>query len=242
MKSGIYKITNTANNKFYIGSSFDVQKRKREHYYKLNNNLHHCTYLQNSWNKYGKENFKFEILAKCPAEYLIKLEQWFIDNLSPNFNTVKVAGSSLGYKHTTKTKNKFKNIIQERKNNRDKNKALKLTYDEVMEIKRLYKLNYYYKDIAKLYNINPNTIYSIVNKHLWKETPDYEIKENDIIIEKQKKKCNDKKYSDEFLLSIIKEYKETNCTMLSLRLKYSMTKYLDRVLKGKERKELQNLI
>ena len=50
------------------------------------------------------------------------------------------------------------------------------------------------------------------------------------------------KYSDEFILGILREYKETNCTILSLRIKYGMTKYLDNILKGKSKKHLQNLI
>lgn len=241
MLSGVYKITNSINNKFYIGSSFDINKRKKEHIYKLNNDLHHCKYLQNAWNKYGEDNFNFEVLAKCPVEYLIKLENYFIKQLKPQYNTSPVAGSTLGYKHTEKTKNKLKNIIQERKNNNITNKAMKLTYEDVFNIKKLYKLNYYYKDIAKQYNINPSTVHSIINGNIWKEVPDYNITENDIISEKiiKTKGC---KYSDEFILEILREYKETNCTMLSLRIKYKMTKYLDNVLKGKSKKHLQNLI
>jgi hypothetical protein len=241
MKSGIYKITNIVNNKFYIGSSFDINKRKREHIYKLNNNLHHCNYLQNSWNKYGRDNFIFEVLANCPLEYLIKLEDYFIKQTKPQYNTAPVAGSNLGYKHSDKTKDKFKKIIQDRKDKRIINKVIKLTYEDVKEIKRLYKLNYFYKDIAKQYNINPNTIYNIINGKIWKEIPDYKITESDIVLEKVTK-TKGYKYSDEFILSIIKEYKETNCTMSSLRVKYGMTKYLDNVLKGKSKKHLQNLI
>jgi hypothetical protein len=241
MLSGIYKIKNTINGKFYIGSSFNVNKRKREHYYKLNNNIHHCKYLQNSWNKYRQENFTFEIIAKCPVEYLIKLEDYFIKQLKPQYNTAPVAGSTLGYKHTEKTKNKLKDIIQERKDNNIINKAMKLTYEDVFNIKKLYKLNYFYKDIAKQYNINPSTVHSIINANMWKDVPDYNIIENDIVLEKVTK-TKGYKYSDEFILGILREYKETNCTMLSLRIKYGMTKYLDNILKGKSKKHLQNLI
>jgi len=71
--------------------------------------------------------------------------------------------------------------------------------------------------------------------------PDYTIQESDIILNKQRI-VKGYRYSDEFLLQILKEYKETNCTMLSLRIKYNMTKYLDNVLKGKSKKHLQKLI
>lgn len=40
MKTGIYKITNTANNKCYIGSSINVGSRIGAHKNKLNGNRH----------------------------------------------------------------------------------------------------------------------------------------------------------------------------------------------------------
>ena len=54
--------------------------------------------------KYGLDCFKFEILAHCPREYLIKLEQWFLDNLKPSLNIDKRAGSRLGSKLSEETK------------------------------------------------------------------------------------------------------------------------------------------
>jgi len=59
---GIYKITNTKNNKVYIGESNDIDRRWDEHIDKLNNNSHHSYKLQEAWNEYGEENFTFEIL------------------------------------------------------------------------------------------------------------------------------------------------------------------------------------
>lgn len=107
-QAGIYKITNIKNNKSYIGSAVFLNKRKNHHFSSLNLNKHHSPYLQRTYNKYGKEIFKFEVLATCPKEYLIKLEQWFIDNLKPEYNTCKVAGSQLGYKHKKETIQKMK--------------------------------------------------------------------------------------------------------------------------------------
>lgn len=86
MKSGIYKITNIVNNKFYIGSSKNLYKREKQHFTLLKNNKNHCKLLQRAYNKYGKESFKFEILALCPLEYLFKLEQWFVNNFKPHYN------------------------------------------------------------------------------------------------------------------------------------------------------------
>lgn len=115
LNSGIYKITNIVTNDCYMGSALNLRKRKSKHFSDLKLNRHFATYLQNSYNKYGKDNFQFEILAKCPKEYLIKLEQWFLDSLKPAFNTRKLAESSLGVKHSEETKQKMSKIHKGKK-------------------------------------------------------------------------------------------------------------------------------
>lgn len=96
----IYKIVNLVNNKFYVGSAIDYNRRLREHKSMLLNNVHTNPHLQNSYNKYGKDSFIFEILEVCNAENLIIREQFYIEKLNPQYNILKVAGNSLGYKHT----------------------------------------------------------------------------------------------------------------------------------------------
>lgn len=59
---GIYKITNLINNRIYIGQSDRLNEREREHFYRLKNKTHHNEHLQKAFNKYGKDNFKFEII------------------------------------------------------------------------------------------------------------------------------------------------------------------------------------
>jgi group I intron endonuclease len=98
-KSGIYQITNLVNNKFYIGSSTNLYKRFHVHKSKLINKTHPNIKLQNSINKYGINNFKFEVLAICPKEYIVKLEQFFLDSLKPNYNISPTAENNLGCKH-----------------------------------------------------------------------------------------------------------------------------------------------
>lgn len=61
-KWGIYKILNIKNGKFYIGSSTNLRKRLYEHFRELNLGIHTNKHLQNAWNKYGKEGFKFKII------------------------------------------------------------------------------------------------------------------------------------------------------------------------------------
>lgn len=60
---GVYQIRNLINNKVYIGSTATSFNRKwTGHKYSLNKNIHHSRHLQGAWNKYGKDNFLFEVL------------------------------------------------------------------------------------------------------------------------------------------------------------------------------------
>lgn len=108
MNSGVYKIINTVNGKFYIGSSEKLTKRFAQHISELKSRKHHCGHLQKAWDKYGEQNFKLEILVKCPKEYVLKLEQWFIDNLKPEYNICPIAGSAKGRKLTELHKEKLR--------------------------------------------------------------------------------------------------------------------------------------
>lgn len=76
--TGIYCIINKINGKRYIGRSLDISNRWRLHRNELNSNRHKNDYLQNAWNKYGEDNFEFEILELCEADELDELEIHYI--------------------------------------------------------------------------------------------------------------------------------------------------------------------
>lgn len=97
-RTGIYKIENQQDKKCYIGSAVDVYGRKRTHFSSLSKNKHHSIYLQRAYNKYGKENFVFEIIEFCEKEKLIEREQYYLDMLNPEYNICKIAGNCLGIK------------------------------------------------------------------------------------------------------------------------------------------------
>ena len=80
---GVYKITNMVNGKFYIGSSNNIQSRWYQHRKKLNDKVHGNTYLQNAWELYGEENFKFEIIEECTPSIQFEREQYYLDVLNP---------------------------------------------------------------------------------------------------------------------------------------------------------------
>lgn len=161
MKSGIYKITNLVNNKFYIGSAIDLVERKYEHFRKLKNNQHCNILLQNSFNKHGLDNFNFEIIANCPKEYLIKLEQFFIDTINPQYNICKVAGNKLGVKHKEESKQKLKRTLKEKYSNSSR----KLNEQQVQEIKDLLGEGKKLKDIASKFNVSISVISKLKSKY-----------------------------------------------------------------------------
>ena len=84
---GIYKITNKLNGKVYIGQSRDIDARWRQHINAKDNYAIH-----NAIKKYGKENFKFEVLLECPIDMLNVWERDMIalyDCISPNGYNIK---------------------------------------------------------------------------------------------------------------------------------------------------------
>jgi len=106
--SGIYQIQNVINNKKYIGSAVDIDRRWKEHLYKLKKGIHENKHLQRAFLKYGENSFEFMILeVVMTPEGLILLEQKYLDELYPEYNILPTAGSSLGYKHTEESKKKI---------------------------------------------------------------------------------------------------------------------------------------
>lgn len=76
---GIYKIVNKATGKCYVGQSQRVKKRIKEHFRLLRWNKHPNKHLQNSWNKYGADNFVGEIEVICSnTDDLDMIENAFI--------------------------------------------------------------------------------------------------------------------------------------------------------------------
>lgn len=82
MAIGIYKITNKVNNKCYIGQSVDINRRFSSHKTAAKNQVKYPFY--EAINKYGIENFNFDILEECGKEELNEKEKYWIQHYKSN--------------------------------------------------------------------------------------------------------------------------------------------------------------
>ena len=62
----------------YIGQSVNIEKRWLNHRAKLEKNKHANKHLQNAWNKYGSDNFKFAMIEECDIQSLNEREIFWI--------------------------------------------------------------------------------------------------------------------------------------------------------------------
>lgn len=106
--SGVYKIQ--YKDKIYIGSTINLKRRKSGHFNRLRRSCHENQILQNYYNKYKAKHFTFSPIIYCSREYLLKLEQLFIDKLDPFFNISPSADSTYGYKHKDEDKDRMSEI------------------------------------------------------------------------------------------------------------------------------------
>lgn len=80
--AGIYKITNLATGKIYVGSSKKLIQRYKSHCRDLKRGCHRNEYLQHSYSKHGSEFFIFEIVEIIEdVASLTIVEQHYIDSL-----------------------------------------------------------------------------------------------------------------------------------------------------------------
>ena len=122
----IYKITNKLNNKYYIGQTMgDLNKRWYSHK-KISSN---CIYLKRAFNKYGVDNFNFELICICFDNDLNKYEIEYMDkynSIVPNGYNLRHGGNN-GIRHQL-TKDKISNSLKEYYTiNESKSKGMKHT-------------------------------------------------------------------------------------------------------------------
>ena len=109
----------------------------------MKNNKHPNNKLQNSWNKYGEENFKFEVLKETSEDELLIFENKIYKETKPYYNLSPVIMSGV-------KKNPYKN-------------ALYFTKKDIKNIRNLYINNNTMLEISKIYNTTLHNIFNIVS-------------------------------------------------------------------------------
>jgi group I intron endonuclease len=108
-KAGIYRRVHLVSGKSYVGSSVNLGVRFKRYYsYKNLTDPKQNMIINKALLKYGYSGFKLDILEYCSKETVIAREQYYLDLLKPEYNTLKKAGSSLGYTHSEETRAKMK--------------------------------------------------------------------------------------------------------------------------------------
>ncbi len=110
---GIYKIINMIDNKVYIGQSTNIKNRYCSHKSDLKNNKHPNNHLQNAYNKYGKNNFKFEIIYICNEKDLDKKEIYWINfynSTNRKYGYNLDSGGTIHKHHSEETKQKISKL------------------------------------------------------------------------------------------------------------------------------------
>lgn len=130
---GIYKITNNINNNCYIGQSVYIEERWKEHKSKYNWERENKKPLYLAFQKYGLENFSFEIIEECEPEQLNLKEQYWIDYYNSYNN---------GYNMTSGGETNYG----------DNHPGHKLTKQDVIDIRTRYANLERRKEVYLLYN------------------------------------------------------------------------------------------
>lgn len=135
---GIYKITNKINKKSYIGQSIDITTRWRRHKnYPIENSKYP---LYKAFQKYGIENFDFEIIEECPIADLDKKEIFYIQKFNAFYN---------GYNQT-------------QGGSGTRGFEIKISLNDLYEIYDLLQNSTLtQREISKLYNVGEDTISEI---------------------------------------------------------------------------------
>ena len=94
----IYKITNTVTGDFYIGQTIDFHERELQH------KRDPQPKMRDDVEKYGWDAFKFEVVEECSREELNEKENYYITELDPAYNTIKIHN----WTHTPETCEKIR--------------------------------------------------------------------------------------------------------------------------------------
>lgn len=108
---GVYTITNIINNKIYVGQSINIKLRLNQHKSDLKTGRHPNIFLQRAWNKYGSENFLFEVLVECEEIFLYSEENYWCNTLNATNKdfgyNLRSTSNSIQFRHSIDSKRKM---------------------------------------------------------------------------------------------------------------------------------------
>ena len=182
----LYNITNSLDNKQYVGITNNIKRRWKEHRTDLRGNRHGNKHLQAAWNLYGEENFKFKIINKFNSlEEMNKAEMNYIkDNnlLDSDFGYNLDTGGIGSFIHTESAKKRI---------SKSQEKAVVSMCLKTGKIKHYQRV----KDV-EMDGFNPKSIGNACTdrsmtykKHIWMYKKDYD-KYPDKLVEKMENRQN----------------------------------------------------
>lgn len=160
--SGIYCIENVTNHKTYIGSSKNIYQRLLKHFALLRHNKHQNAHLQNAWNKYGENSFRWFILELCDSKELTEKEQYCIDLFGAEYNITRIIERNiLSRESRIKQGETRRRLHQEGKLEWNFNPVTLYVYD--LDGKLLFSNPLGLKDTARRLGISPSSICRVTN-------------------------------------------------------------------------------
>ena len=192
----IYKITNNINGKCYIGQTTNWKRRFQEHRNK-GYGLEDNKILYRAFDKYGIDNFSFEVLEEC-ENYNDREQYWiaYYNSCENGYNMT--IGGDLPPLHI-KEENPFATHSQNE-------------VDEVIRLIITTKLQF--KEIAEITNYDSSTIERINKGLLWHD--------DNLVYPLRKDRSPD--FVLERALKIIDDLKNTNLTQKEIAEKYQVSR------------------
>jgi len=167
---GIYAIINQKTKRVYVGSTKNLYRRLIHHRHQLNTNTHGNPHLQNSFNKYGIENFRIKILEETKdEEKLFQLEEKWAQKADYTYNIRTIEKTKFGWtrKVSYETRRKLSKIKKgktpanfEKMQQKRWKKVAKIVNDEIVEIFNSCA------EAARSLNMQPKTFHQYIGRQL----------------------------------------------------------------------------
>lgn len=210
---GIYKITNNINGKIYIGQSNNIQRRFSEH---QNRGAASRIPVDVAIQKYGKENFSFEIIEECAIEQLNQRETYWINHFNSieNGYNCSVGGDqqSIGSNNgrAILTENEVK-IIRTAYNNHERRKDVYKQFEDKITFSSFARV----WDGTSWSHIMPEVLTEENKKYYSKEATNGEKSSNAKLTDEEVIKIRER-YVSENAKTIYKDY-ESRCSYNTLQ-------------------------